>query len=98
MRAPDPVSLSPEQRLLVDGRGRDAPNGLRDAERRLAGDGDADTAEGQGVASVALRPDGAGPARAAPVETDASTLSAETRAFIEAVVGAVAAPPRPRNP
>lgn len=92
---PRAVSLSPEQRLLVDQPLRDGQETTRSASRRLAGEGQAETLEEQSVASVALRQGNAG---VRPIAPDAGlpALSAEAQAFVNALVGAIPnAPPRP---
>lgn len=95
--APAPA-LSPEQRLLVDQQVRRGPETTRGASQRLAGEGDASSIEEQSVATVALRQGDAarGGTRPATPTADPSALSADTQAFINALVGSItAAPPRP---
>ncbi len=51
---PDPTVLSPEQRLIVQQRLREDPTSRTEVTRRLAKEGDADSLEGLGVASIVL--------------------------------------------
>ena len=85
---------SPEQRLLIDpGEGAETADG---AAQRLAGKGDASTIEEQSVAAVALRQAADAGRPAEPAGAEASALSADTQAFINALVGTVAGtPPQP---
>ncbi len=96
--ATDAPGLSPEQRLLVDQRGREPSTSLRGAARRLADDADAQAVESQGIASVALRHTAPGAARSVQASTlEQSALTAETQAFVSALVSTITnAPPSPR--
>jgi hypothetical protein len=87
---PDPATLSPEQRLLVEQRARDAGN--FGAVRRLATTGlAAGSVEEQGVASYAINT-APTPTEEAPKE---DMISAESAAIINAIVGAATgAPPQ----
>jgi len=91
---PDPPPLSPEQRLLVEQRLQEGRSTAKTAVRRLAEEGEANTAEGQAVASVALGNDPRGPA-AGRRDEDGSAVSAETKAVIEALVGSLVGNPPP---
>jgi hypothetical protein len=93
---PAPPPLSPEQRLLVDQRLQEGRSTVRTAVRRLAEEGEADTVEGQAVASVAIANDSRSPA-AGRRDEEGTAVSAETRAVIEALVGGlVGNPPQPK--
>jgi hypothetical protein len=87
---PGAATLSPEQRLLVEQRARDSGN--FGAVRRLATTGlAAGSVEEQGVASYAINT-APTPTKEAPKE---DSISAESAAIINAIVGAAAgAPPQ----
>jgi len=94
---PEAPQLSPEQRLLVEQRARNAPV-TRDAARRLADTGlDSESMEAQGVASLVLRDQA--PAERPderPSDAAAKGLSDATAAIVNAiVVGAGGSPPKP---
>lgn len=90
---PQAVSLSPEQRLLVDQPSPDGQDTNRTASRRLAGEGQAETLEEQSVASVALRQGNPVGRPTAPDAASLPVLSAEAQAFVNALVGSFATPP-----
>jgi hypothetical protein len=87
---PDPTVLSPEQRLLVDQRLREAPGTARTAARRLAETGtDSDSEAAQGVASLVLRP--APPREEEPAASqEALATEAAAAALVNAIINAAA--------
>jgi hypothetical protein len=92
---PDPTTLSPEQRLLIQQRLREDPTSGANAARRLARDGDADSLQGLGVASIVLnRP----PAPSEEKPTDpAKDAAAEAAALVTAIInqtGSSGTPPQ----
>lgn len=83
---PEPTPLSPEQRLLVENRLRNA-----DATRRLANSGNADSLGDQAIASVAL--DAARPRDpVAPEEDPTQGLDPAVAAMVEAIARQVTPP------
>ena len=86
---PDPTVLSPEQRLLVDQRLREAPSTARMAARRLAETGtDADSEAAQGVASLVLRPASPRDEEPAPAQQDVTAAEAAAAAIVNAIINA----------
>lgn len=84
---PDPTVLSPEQRLLVDQRLREAPATARSGARRLAATGaDAESEETQSVASLVLRPPAQRRDEEPAQEQDAT--AAEAAAIVNAIINA----------
>lgn len=84
---PDPTTLSPEQRLLIDQRLREAPATARSGARRLASSGDdAESEETQAVASLVLRAPPP-PREDVPAEEQDAT-AAEAAAIVNAIINA----------
>ena len=85
---PEPATLSPEQRLLVDQRLREGAVTTRTAAKRLAENGeDSESMQSQSVASVVLRTPPGAPGDRRPGDPTEG-LSQETIAVINAIVGA----------
>lgn len=90
---PEPVSLSPEQRLLVEKRLRDAPANSRNAARRLGGSSTDNSIETQGVASVMLGMSRVGEERPVAAEDQQAV---EAAAIVNAIINGGSGSPRPQ--
>jgi hypothetical protein len=80
---PDPTRLSPEQRLIVEQRLRESPI---ETTRRLAKEGDADSFEALGVASIVLNQPQAPPERRPEDPAEDPALDAAAEAVL-AIIG-----------
>lgn len=80
----DPLVLSPEQRLLVDQRLREAPSGAQSAVQRVGkNEVDPSALDTQGLAALTLQSQGEAPV--AP-EAEPSTTQAAAAALVQAIV------------
>jgi hypothetical protein len=87
---PDSIVLSPEQRILVQQRLREAPAGPRMGAKRLAENGDPDSEDSQSIASIVLRSPTQPREEEAAGEEDAT--AAEAAAIVNAIINAANGP------
>ena len=81
----EPAPLSPEQRILIEQRLRERPAGVSGTARRLATRGsDADTSEGQEIASIVLRKPPEPPPEKKPEED--AVAADQAAAIVSAIV------------